>query len=257
MFLDHQKSDRVAVIAHRGGCGLRPENTLDALEHAREIGADFSEIDLHMSRDGVLVAIHDSTVDRTTNGVGLVQDLTLAQLKRLDAGYRWTADQGKTFPFRDRNICIPTLKEILHAFPQQAIILEIKQRQPAILAELCYILRRYSMTQHVLVSGFHHRTLKTFRVLCPEVASSASSHELIYTKWLSRFCLPYALPTDFLTVPRYALTKALIRNIHRRNKIIYVWTINHPQEMQRMIEWKVDGILTDFPDRLIQLQNLS
>ncbi len=93
-----------------------PENTLFALQEAEKIGADLSEIDIHMSKDGVLVAIHDETVDRTTNDKGLVQDLTLAELKKLDAGYHWTNDEGRTFPFRGQGIKIPSLNEIFSAF---------------------------------------------------------------------------------------------------------------------------------------------
>jgi len=255
VFLQYRTDNRsIAVIAHRGGAGLRPENTLSALQHANSLGVHFSEIDLHMSRDGVLVVIHDSTVDRTTNGTGLVQDLTLTQLKQLDAGYTWSNDQGKTFPFRGQGITIPTLTEVFNAFPQQPLQLEIKQKQPAILAELRTLICRYNRTHQTLISGFDHKTIKTFRRLFPDVNTTASLRELHYFSYFHRI-LPIAYPrlSPILSAPMYMLTQSFVKKAHQKNKHVYVWTVNEREDMQRMIELGVNAILTDFPDRLLQL----
>ena len=168
MFPDYQANSKLLVIAHRGGAGLWPENTLFALQEAEKLGADLSEIDINMSRDGVLVAIHDASVERTTNAKGLVQDLTLSELKSLDAGYHWTNDGGRTYPFRERGITIPSLNEIFSAFPRQAISLEIKQNDPPIVATLRETINRYAKTKQVLISAFNARTMKVFRRLCPK-----------------------------------------------------------------------------------------
>jgi len=100
----------VQVIAHRGGAGLRPENTLAAFQHAAQLGADVLEMDLRVAADGAIVVMHDATVERTTDGAGAVASLKLAELKRLDAGYRWSPDGGATFPYRGRGVRVPALQ---------------------------------------------------------------------------------------------------------------------------------------------------
>ena len=114
------------VMAHRGGQGLWPPNTLFAFERAVEMGADILEMDIHASADGVLIVHHDDTVDRTTNGSGAIRDHTLTELKELDAGYHWSADGGETYPFRGKGMRIPTLEEVLEAFPKTRLNIDIK-----------------------------------------------------------------------------------------------------------------------------------
>src|SRR5512147_1024722 len=103
---------KVLVIAHQGGDGIFPGDTLYAYEHAVALGADVLEMDAHITKDGEIVLMHDEKVDRTTDGTGLIEDLTLAELKKLDAAYKWSNDNGKTFPFRGQGIQVPTLREL-------------------------------------------------------------------------------------------------------------------------------------------------
>ena len=112
-------------MAHRGGRQLWPENTLTAFRGAAAMGVDVLEMDVHSSSDGVLVVLHDDTIDRTTDGMGLVHDYPLTALQALDAGYQWTADEGATYPFRGQGIAIPTLAEVLEAFPDAFLNVEI------------------------------------------------------------------------------------------------------------------------------------
>ena len=126
----------IIVFAHRGGGGHWPENTMLAFENAVTLGVDALEIDIHSTADGELVVAHDETVDRLTNGRGLVNNFSLAELKRLDAGYRWSDDGGHTFPFRGQGITIPTLVEVFAAFPDKWINIDIKQTRPSIVAPL-------------------------------------------------------------------------------------------------------------------------
>jgi glycerophosphoryl diester phosphodiesterase len=255
MFPDYYANSLPLVIAHRGGAGLWPENTLFALQEAVKLGVDLSEIDIHMSRDGVLVAIHDESVDRTTNSKGLVQELTLAELKSLDAGYQWTNDGGRTFPFRGRGITIPSLNEIFSAFPKQVISLEIKQNDPPIAAALRETINRYGKMKQVLVSAFNPRTMKVFRRLCPTIASAASDSEIQRFSRLSRLYLDKAFPTKAAAfeVPLDKVTPYFIKSAHKNNKRVDVWTVNETEDMERLLAWGVDGILTDFPDKLLSL----
>ena len=116
----------IRVIGHRGARGVAPENTVPAIRHGVDVGCQAIEIDLHASRDGRLVAIHDPTVDGTTDGTGPVEERTLEELRRLDAGYRFTTDRGETYPFRGQGVRIPTLEEALEAIGDLPVVLEVK-----------------------------------------------------------------------------------------------------------------------------------
>ena len=105
------------VIAHQGGDGLWPSDTMYAFQRAVAMGVDMLEMDLHVTADGQFVLMHDETVDRTTDGIGRLEDMTLAQVKALDAGYRWTADGGQTYPYRGQGITVATVEELFQAFP--------------------------------------------------------------------------------------------------------------------------------------------
>src|SRR5919204_389354 len=115
------------VVAHRGASAGAPENTADAFELAIRHGADALELDVRLSADGVPVVIHDATLDRTTDGQGPVSGRTAAELQRLDAGARFTRDGGRTFPFRGQGSRIPTLADVLRAFPEVPLLVEIKE----------------------------------------------------------------------------------------------------------------------------------
>jgi len=152
-FSDYPAS--VLVMAHRGGKGLWPENTLYAFREAARAGVDVLEMDIHSTKDGVLVVIHDATVERTTDGSGEVQSYTLEELRKLDAGYRWTNDDGKTFPYRSKGIQIPTLEEVLSTFPDIRLNIEIKPPDVRIAEKLCNQIRAAQSSSRVLVASFH------------------------------------------------------------------------------------------------------
>ncbi len=247
--------DRPLVIAHRGGAGLWPENTLYAFKHAVELGVDVLEMDVQSTKDGELVVIHDETVDRTTNGTGRVEELTLAQIQGLDAGYTWTPDNGVSNPFRGQSLRIPTLAEVLAAFPKARMNIEIKQR--LVVARLCRMLRDYGMAERVLIAAFDVHAMREFRRLCPEVATAAAEKEIrtfygLNVAHLGRFYRP---PAAALQVPEYhsdrrVLTQSFIRAAHGRNMRVHVWVVDDINDMQRMVDLGIDGIITDCPDRL-------
>lgn len=246
------------VIAHRGGAGLRPENTLEAFRHALDIGVDILEMDVRATADGELVVIHDADVRRTTDGAGAVSSLTLEEVKRLDAGYRWTADGGSTFPFRGRGLSVPTLGEVLESFSGTRLVVEPKAEG---LAEaLCRAVREHAAAGRVLVASFRDSTMEEFRRACPEVGTSASSDEAFRFLAMQRTGVAAAfspsmqalqIPERFggLSVP----TRDFVAAAHERNLKVHVWTINDAETMRRLVEAGVDGIMTDYPDRLLAL----
>ena len=248
------------MMAHRGGGGLWPENTLYAFERAVEIGADVIETEVHSTADNTLVFIHDETVDRTTNGTGPVNSLSLKELKKIDAGYHWTADGGRTFPFRGKGITVPTLEEVFTALPDQRINIDMKQINPPLAAQLCEMIHAFDMVEKVMVASFSNKALRDFRQICPTVATSASRREvtLFFLSNLIFLGAAYGPACHALQIPEYSsglhvLTKRFLQTAHGHNLKVHVWTVNQLEDMKRLLELGVDGIITDYPDRLIPL----
>lgn len=248
------------VVAHQGGDGLWPGNTLYAYERAAALGVDVLEGDVHRTQDGVLVLMHDETVDRTTDGSGLIEDMTLAELKALDAGYDWSPDDGQTFPFRGQGITVPTLEELFKTFPDLRMNIEIKLTQASMAQDLCNLIRQYNRQNLMLIASFHDARIQEFRTVCPEVATSASETEvrnlvIMNLLFLGRL---YSAPAHAVQVPERqsgieVLTPRFVNTAHHRNMKVDAWTINETVDMQRMLDLGVDGIITDYPDRLLQL----
>lgn len=257
----YQQFDRYPlVIAHQGGDGLRPGDTLAAFQYAAELGVDVLEMDIHRSSDGYLIVMHDATVDRTTDGSGAIQELTLSQLKQLDAGYDWSPDGGKTMPFRGQGISIPTLEEVFQAFPDYPMTIEIKQADPPIHTDLCALARQYGKQNQVIIGSFHDEALQAFRQACPEVATSLPSDEVrtfvyLTLAYVGRFYRPVGnavqvpLENSGITV----VTPHFVRTAHERGMKVEPWTIDDAAVMQYLVEMGVDGIITDYPDRLLQV----
>ena len=251
-----QTDARPLVIAHRGGAGLAPENTLHAFEKAVNLGVDVLEIDVRSTSDGAIVVIHDATVERTTNGTGRINEMTLAELKKLDAGYRFSPDGGQNFPFRDKGITVSTLEEVFKAFPRMKFNIEPKQASPSIIKPLCNIIRENGKTDSVVVGSFSQSILDEFRVECSGVATSASTTEVgkFLTMYKTGLTKSFSPVMQALQVPVFTgVTKEFVEAAHERNLQVHVWTVNERAEMQRLLEAGVDGIMTDYPDRLLEL----
>jgi len=250
----------VLVFAHRGGQGMWPPNTLYAYERAVALGVDVLELDIHRTADGVLVVRHDPSVDATTNGHGSIREMTLAEIKSLDAGYRWTADGGQTYPFRDQGVAIPTLEEVLAAFPDMPLNIDIKPQEASVVEPFYHLLRDYHKLEQVVVGSFHDDQLERFRRLCPQAATAAGVAETRRFFWLNLFFLSflYRGRAAAFQIPEYAgklhvITPRFIRSAHARGVQVHVWTVNDLADMQRLIDWGVDGIISDYPDRLMAL----
>lgn len=252
---------RPFVIAHRGGAGLWPENTLYAFQRAAAMGVDVLETDMHSTADGALVLIHDPTVDRTTNGSGRVNHLTLSQLKDLDAGYYWSEDGGSSFPYRGQGITVPTVEEAFSAFPEIRINIDIKQAKPSVAERFCRLTLDSGMVARVMVASFNSSVLRRFRRLCPAVATSAGRSEVRLFYALSLLSpraafLPagcYALQVPVFRKGLRVITKRFLSAARLRNLQVHAWTVNSGPQMQRLLRLGVDGIVTDYPDRLLAL----
>lgn len=251
---------RPLVFAHQGGQNLYPSNTLLAFQRAAEMGADVLDADMHVTRDGVLVLMHDQTVNRTTDGKGAIRDLTFEEIRKLDAGYRFTTDRGATYPYRGRGLTVPTVEELFRAFPDKRFGVEIKQTTATAVQTFCDVIRRHHLEHTVLVSSFAQENMVAFRRACPEAATSATEREARVFVILSTLGLSDAYTPDFysLQVPErsgsiHILTPRFVRHAHERNLAVQPWTINRPDDLKRMLALGVDGINTDNPDRLLEL----
>ena len=244
------------VIGHRGDSAHFPENTIPSFDRAIELGADAIEFDLRVSRDGEIVIIHDPTVDRTTNGTGAVSSLTLAELKTLDAGARFTTDGGRTFPFRGQGLTIPTFDEMLARYTSVPLLIEVKIPEAARRAPA--VLDRHKASRRVVLDSTDAEALEPFRGLSFTTGASLRDVVSILPRTLlglplgqvpyRAFCVP--LWYNGIPVPVRRLARA-----GRRTRIpTHVWTINDPRIAEDLWRGGVNGIISDDPGAMLELR---
>jgi glycerophosphoryl diester phosphodiesterase len=248
-------SDKLLNIAHRGGGHLRPESTLLAFEHALSVGADVLEMDLHATADGVIVVLHDTTVDRTTDGSGAVAELDFAELRMLDAGYAFTTDGGQTYPYRGMGVVIPTLDEVLDAFPDSYFLLEIKQHDPPIVDPVLALLAEHEIDDRVVLASFSHATILAVREANPAMFTAMAATEMVeFVEMLGDPEAPeYLPPCQFVQSPWEITTQEFVDRAHELGMKVHPWTVNTGPLMSDLIGRGVDGIMTDDPALLHQV----
>jgi len=253
-------SSRPAVFAHRGGAALAPENTLAAFAHGLSRGADGIELDVQLSRDGKVVVHHDQTVDRTTNGLGAVADLTADELARLDAGYRYQSDVVSGHPFRGRGIGIPQLADVLSRFRDTRVIIELKGNSPALALATVDVVRRAQAVDRVCIGSSSVLGLRTVRAAEPAIATSAGREEVrwaLYRSWIGQPPSRHAKYAGFQVPERAGMTRVVsprfVDAARRSGRPVQVWTVNREEDARRLLAWGVHGLITDRPDRLIPL----
>jgi glycerophosphoryl diester phosphodiesterase len=249
-------------FAHRGGSLLAPENTLAAFDRGAHLGADALELDIQETRDGELVVIHDTTVDRTTDSTGPVATFTLDALRRLDAGYRFSPDGGVTFPFRGQGHGIPTLREVFARYPGLRINIDLKESNVGREQRLWEMIQEYEAQDRTLVaSGDLHPPIVRFRAMTGgQVATSASRDEIrgfLFGTW-ARVARWLRLPYLALQVPETwrgirVVSPRFIAAAHRRGLDVHVWTVDDDATMRRLLAWGADGVMTDRPDVLARV----
>lgn len=248
-------SSRPIAFAHRGGAKDWPENTLLAFRGAVELGFRYIETDLHMTRDGAIVCFHDRTLMRCTDGAGCVADLTLRELRALDAGHQFSPDGGRTFPYRGQGLVVPTLEEALALHPELRLNVEIKQREPAMEAALWDEIERLELFDRLLVAAEHDPLVHRFRSLRGRRMPTSPGVRGVLRFWLGvrtglhRF---EDYPFDALQVPPTfqgltVVDRAFVDAAHAHGLHVHVWTIDEPDEIRRLLDLGVDGIMTDRP----------
>ncbi len=263
---------RVIAYAHQGGALDAPSSTLYALRHAVDAGATALELDVHATADGELVVCHDATVDRTTNGCGAIAQLSLEELRRLDNAYWFVpgldAVRGREpseYVFRgrapeDREFGIPTLREVLAAFPDVVLNIDIKQTAPAVKpyeATLASLLNEYERSDDVIVTSFDERAIEAFSRLAPNVPTAAGPGTTT-AFWVAAHAggdLPPLTSLAFQVPERHGVLSVVdecfVDAAHRHGLAVHVWTVNDPDAMRRLVDLEVDGIMSDVPNRLV------
>ncbi len=232
------------IIAHRGASGYAPENTLAAFAKALELGADMVEMDIHLSKDGEIMVIHDDTLERTTNGRGHVCDYTVADLKELDASHHFSAYRGER---------LPTLPEVIELVNRRAgLVIEIKNGPvfyPGIEAKLVRLLEQYDLVTQTIVIAFYHPSLQIVKQLNPAIQTGI----LYAAGLLEPWTIAAAVGAQALHPCYEYTTPEMIVEAQRRGYRVHPWTIDQPADLERWAASGVDAITTDFPDRLARI----
>ncbi len=230
-------------IGHRGAAGYCPENTIASYKKAIELGAEVLELDIHLSKDDVLVVHHDPTLNRTTSGKGNLRDYTAAELKELDAG-SW-------YHPRFKNERIPLLSEVLERFRSEAgFLIELKHPAlyPGIEAKLAEELRKFtasaSITQPILIHSFDAESMKRFHVLMPDVQVGVLIKRRIDDETLKEL----AKFASFINPKQTILNPKLQQRIQKHGMKVYTWTVNNKNRVRMFEKMRIDGIISDFPD---------
>ena len=245
------------MFAHRGGAALAPENTLAAFETGLALGADGIELDVCVSRDGIVVVHHDRTLDRTTDRTGEVAGLEAQALARVDAGYRFGSDGHN--PFRGQRVGIPRLTDVLARFRDCRVIIEMKINSSEFASAVVEVVRRADAIDRVCLGSFSRRGLRHVRTVAPALATSAAHEEVrwaLYRSWCrwpvsrpaySGYQIPERAEATRVVSPRF------VRDAHTAGLGVQVWTVDTEAAARRLLSWGVDGLITDRPDVMVPL----
>jgi glycerophosphoryl diester phosphodiesterase len=264
---------RVVAFAHQGGSFEGPSSTLIAIERALDHGATAIELDVHATKDRQIVVCHDETVDRTTNHHGAIAALTLSELRDMDNAYWWIAgdvvargrndeeylDRAKA-PV-DRRYGIATLEEVVESFPHVVLNMDIKRTAPDVEPYeqlLADELRRLERSSSVIVASFHDDAIQKFRRVAPEFSTSAATGETAAFFFSLSEQTPVVAPVCSFQVPATfgeitVVDERFVEVAHQSGIAVHVWTVNDVDEMNRLLDLGVDGIISDTPTPLAKL----
>ncbi|MBN2427609.1 MAG: glycerophosphodiester phosphodiesterase [Deltaproteobacteria bacterium] len=247
------------LIAHRGFSGRYPENTLMAFQAAVETGVSYLELDVWLSRDNQLVVHHDDTCQRTCGNPRAIKKMTLSEIKTLDAGFGFSMDGGQTFPFRGQGITIPSLEEVLTAFPKAFFTIEIKDDSPGIEMVLFDSIRRSGREDAVLIGSGLDEVMPRIRRHCHGIPTGCSSGEAgAFFFSVQKGETPEMVPGEVLHLPMYhkgmaLISPPLVEAARVMGLEIHVWTVNKKEDMEKLLAQGVAGITSDFPDLLLEI----
>ncbi|WP_243355669.1 glycerophosphodiester phosphodiesterase [Bacillus litorisediminis] len=240
---------KTLIFAHRGSKGTHPENTLAAFQKAIELGVDGIELDVHVTKDGELVVIHDETVDRTTNGTGRICDLTLAEIKQFDAG-SWFSPN-----FADEKI--PALTEVLQLLKSTDILINIEIKSDIIAYEnieekvLAAIKNSGLNESQFIISSFNHYSVARFKKLAPQIETAILFMEILLDPWeyaanMGASALHVYEPVAFTEMSKCAM---------KHGFPVRVFTVNSHEHMRALMDLQLSAIFTDFPEDALRIRD--
>ncbi len=252
------RTGRTLVIAHSGGDALFPENTVLAYQRSTALGGDVIDIDVQLISDGTLVALHDATVNRTTNGTGAVRSKTYAQLQQLDAGYRFS--KNGTFPFRGKGITIPRVLDVVSMFPKSLVTLDLKDQRVEVVKPVCDLVLASGRIETIYIGVDTDEQVLEFRRRCPLLHTSGTSAERQALR-AARAAGDTKFPTrQLVSQPPYIgddgakrVTAESLAFSHALNIAVLTWVVDDPAAMQELVNLGVDGIYTRRPDLLVKI----
>lgn len=249
LFTMFESLSRPAIFAHRGASAHAPENTLASFELAVQQGADAIELDAKLSADGHVVVFHDQTVERTTGAKGRVQDLTLAQLRSLDA--------GSSFSPKFLGEKIPLLEEVFESFSKRTIInVELANHKTPgdnLVETVCMLVKKFNAQNQIFFSSFHPRSLAKAQALLPEVPRGLLANDG-FRAMLVRSFIFYFGNYQALHPNRWTTSPQQIRRVHRLGRRVHIFTVNEEALMRKFFRWGADGIFTDDPPLALRVR---
>ncbi len=227
------RASRPLVFAHRGGSKIGPENTIAAFDRGLAAGADGLELDVHLSSDGIVCVHHDAVLNRTTRATGPLKDRTASELAELD---------------------VPPLRAVLARYPTVGIIIELKQSGPHLAEAVVDEVRRAGATDRVCLGSFSVTALRAARAAAPTIATSGARFEVrmaLYRSWCG--FSPGRVPYQAFQVPETSgstrvVSPRFVQLAHKAGIAVQVWTVDEPEDIRRLLDWGVDGIISDRPD---------
>jgi glycerophosphoryl diester phosphodiesterase len=249
-------SNEPMILAHRGASAYAPDNTLEAIRTALDQGADAIEADIHLSKDGHPVLHHGGDLSENTEGLGAIGVHTLSELMDFDAGYRFSPDGGATYPFRGKGHQLTTLAEALQAFPEARFNLDIKERRAAE-ATRRLIDERGAGHRVLLASWYSWRRRPAIRGYAgPRSATLDQMLGFMILHW-TRLDGLWGNWADALQIPERhwglrVVTPRLVRRAHDLGIRVHIWTVDDEADMDRLLDWGVDGIVTKKPDMAVK-----
>jgi glycerophosphoryl diester phosphodiesterase len=247
-FLD---SPGPVAIAHRGGADNAPENTLPAFADAIHLGYRHLETDVHLTRDGIVVAFHDPRLDRVTDATGVIEDLDVAAVEAADGGYGFSPDGGRSFPFRGQDVRVPRMEDLLERWPRVRI--NIDPKSDAVVEPLIALLDRHAAWDRVCLGSFSDRRLNRIRsAMGDRACTSMGPRAVAFARAASLAGLMPRLGADCVQVPPRQgkipiVTPRFVSSAQRAGLAVHVWTINDAPTMHALLDMGVDGLMTDRP----------
>lgn len=249
---------RPRAIGHRGSAGTHPENTIPSFRAALDARVPYIELDIHATRDGVVVVSHDANLNRSCGLDRAIREMTWDEVSTLDAGARFTTDE-RTFPFRAKDAKIPRLLEVLAACPSTRVLIEVKQSEPSVVPAMLAIIDEANARRRVMIVSELQPPLDEVRRAAGEIPTNLSYGEVAdLLQAMAAKREDYLPPGDALQIPpTYEGWKLVspesIEFAHRHGLEVHVWTVNEEREMHELLDMGVDGIISDYPARLIKV----